>query len=142
MIRKLIILGTLALGAAKLAADDHLIIQPGKYADEAMAVSVAITTAGPDQIRYQVDYLGKIPDDGTARAIGRAEASAVPVPIKRNGWAFCFEAPNMLWFYDGMERVSLWTINRDRGLVRMDSKVSTGGVGPLQLRNWIRKNER
>lgn len=143
MTKKLISLGILSvLFAVRLSAENRLIAQPGSYTDESMSLAVTVTTVSPDQIRFRVSYLGKTPSDGTSHSIGREESTVAPVAIKRDRWAFCFEAPNMLWFYDGTESIKLWTVTPDRGLLRLDSKSGNLAAGPLELRNWIKKNSR
>jgi len=122
-------------------AEDRLIVDPGAYADKAVAVSLEIREAGPDQLQFTVSCNPKLPTDRISRAITQRETHGVaaPLKVKIGRWAFCFEAPNMLWFYDGMQRISLWTVTSERGLSRIDGTIETTANPPLVLPEWIRK---
>lgn len=138
------ILSLLALFAmllGRLNAEDRLIDRAGTYSDETMAVSLVIEDAGPNQIRFTLSYRPTSQTDRVSHAISTQETHGVvqPIAVKSGRWAFCMEKPNMVWFYDGMQRLTLWTINRERGLSRIDTTVDKSSSGPSVLRTRIRQ---
>jgi hypothetical protein len=134
-------LAFLILAGGRLYADEQLIVRAGTYSDEAMAVSLVLEELGANQVRFSLTYRPKPQTAQLSRAIATQETHGVASPLKTGTgrWAFCFEAPNLVWFYDGMQRVTLWTVTAERGLSRVDSTVEHANVGPSVLREWIRK---
>ncbi len=122
-------------------ADDRLIVQQGTYSDPTVPIALVVEEVGADQIRFTISYEPEPKPAGGSRAITRAETHGVAGPLKvgKARWAFCFEAPNLVWFYDGKGRISLWTVNEERGLSRVDSVFAETAGGPRILLDWIRK---
>lgn len=125
----------------RLNAEDRLIVRAGAYAEETMAVSLVIEDAGPNQIRFTIAYRPTPQTERVSHSVSTQETHGVGLPLaaKSGRWAFCMEKPNMVWFYDGMQRLTLWTVNSERGLARVDATVDKSSSGPLVLRTWIRQ---
>ncbi len=129
------------LVTARAFAEDRLIVQQGTYSDAKVPIALVVEELGADQIRFTISYESELKAAGRSRPITRAEThgAAGPLKVETARWAFCIEAPNLVWFYDGKDGLSLWTVTEERGLSRVDSTVAGSAGGPQILRDWIRK---
>ena len=137
----LLAFSTLLLLGGPLYGVDQLIVHPGKYADDKVGVTLLIDTPDAAHIRFKISYQPDSKTDHEGRSVLQRVTLGEPEPlaVRPDRWAFYIEAPNLIWFYDGIERLTLWTVTSERGLSWVDSTIVHMSNGPEELYAWIRK---
>lgn len=137
----LLAFSTLLLIGGPLYGVDQLIVHPGKYADDKIGVQLLIDTPDAAHLRFKISYQPDPKTDHEGRSVLNRVTLGEPEPleVRPDRWAFYIEAPNMIWFYDGIQRLTLWTVTSERGLSWVDSTIIHMTNGPKELYAWIRK---